>query len=57
VKLLKKYECKLCGFIYDETQGDPDFPIDPGTVWEDVSDDYVCPLCGAGKEEFELIED
>jgi rubredoxin len=54
---MKKYECKLCGFIYDETQGDQDFSLDPGTTWEEVPEDYVCPLCGAGKEDFELLEE
>ena len=48
-----KYVCDLCGYIYDEAAGDPDNGIEPGTLWEDLPDDYVCPLCGAGKEDFE----
>jgi len=46
-----KYEC-VCGYVYDEATGDPDSGIAPGTKWEDVPDDYVCPMCGLGKEEF-----
>ena len=47
-----KYVCNLCGYVYDEAAGDPDNGIAPGTKWEDVPEDWVCPLCGAGKEEF-----
>ena len=47
-----KYVCNLCGYVYDEAAGDPDNGIAPGTKWEDVPADWVCPLCGAGKEEF-----
>lgn len=47
-----KYICNLCGYVYDEESGDPDNGIAPGTKWEDVPADWVCPLCGAGKEEF-----
>ncbi len=47
-----KYVCEVCGYIYDETEGDADNGIDPGTKWSDVSDDYECPLCGVGKEQF-----
>jgi len=46
------YICDLCGYVYDEAEGDPESGIDPGTKWEDVPEDYVCPLCGAGKEDF-----
>ena len=49
---MKKYVCNLCGYVYDEAAGDPDYGIAPGTQWEDVPEDWVCPLCGAGKEEF-----
>lgn len=48
-----QYICTVCGFIYDEEQGDPESDIAPGTKWEDVPDDYVCPLCNVGKELFE----
>ena len=46
-----KYEC-ACGYVYDENTGDPDNGIQPGTKWEDVPDDYICPLCGLGKAGF-----
>ena len=49
---MKKYTCDLCGWVYDETLGDPDHGIAPGTKFDDLPDDFVCPLCGAGKEEF-----
>ena len=50
---MKQYVCTLCGYIYDETMGDPDNGIAPGTKWEDLPADWVCPLCSAGKDEFE----
>lgn len=50
---MKKYVCKLCGYVYDESFGEPDNGIAPGTKFEELPDDYECPLCGAGKEEFE----
>ena len=48
-----KYVCTVCGFIYDEAAGDPDNGVAPGTAWADVPGDYVCPLCGVGKDMFE----
>ena len=53
---MKKYICKICGWIYDEAQGDPDNGIAPGTKFEDLQADYICPMCGAGKDEFEEYE-
>ena len=53
---MKKYVCLVCGFVYDEEVGDPDNGIAPGTKFEDLPEDYVCPLCGVGKEEFEAQE-
>lgn len=50
--IMKKYECNLCGYVYDPAEGDPDNGIAPGTAFEDLPDDWVCPLCGAGKEDF-----
>ena len=50
-----KYECP-CGYIYDPALGDPDSGIDPGTAWEDVPDDWVCPVCGIGKDMFSPAE-
>ena len=54
---MKKYVCKVCGWIYDEALGDPDNGIAPGTKWEDLPDDFKCPLCGVGKDDFEIMED
>ena len=48
-----KYVCTVCRFIYDEAAGDPDNGVAPGTAWADVPEDYVCPLCGVGKDMFE----
>ena len=53
---MQKYICKICGWIYDEAQGDPDNGIAPGTKFEDLPADYICPMCGAGKDEFEEYE-
>ena len=50
---MKKYICLVCGYEYDPEAGDPDNGVEPGTAFEDVPDDWVCPVCGAGKEEFE----
>lgn len=52
----KSWLCVVCGWIYDEETGAPDDGIPPGTRWEDVPDSWVCPDCGAGKEDFEMIE-
>jgi rubredoxin len=53
---LKKYMCVICGFIYDEAAGLPEEGIPAGTRWEDVPLNWKCPECGAGKEDFEMIE-
>ncbi len=50
---MAKYVCSVCGYVYDEETGDPDNGIAPGTLWADVPDDFTCPLCGVGKDEFE----
>ena len=47
-----KYVCELCGWVYDEELGDPDNGIAPGTKFEDLPEDFECPLCGAGKDQF-----
>jgi rubredoxin len=54
---MRKYECIVCGYIYDEALGWPDDGIPAGTKWEDVPADWVCPDCGVSKEDFELIQD
>ena len=53
---MNKYECALCGYIYDPAIGDPANSVPAGTPFEEVPDDWVCPECGAGKEDFELAE-
>ena len=45
------YEC-VCGYVYDEADGDPENGIEPGTKWDDLPEDFACPLCGAGKDGF-----
>ncbi len=52
----KKYECDICGFIYDEELGWPADGIAAGTRWEDVPDDWQCPDCGVGKSDFNMVE-
>ena len=52
---MAKYECVVCGWVYDEEKGDPDSGVAAGTKWDDLPDDWVCPMCGASREEFELI--
>ena len=48
--------CIVCGWIYNEKEGAPGEGLAPGTRWEDVSEDWTCPDCAAGKDEFEMIE-
>ena len=50
-----KYECLLCGYVYDPSVGDPDAGIIAGTSFDDLPDEWVCPVCGAGKDQFEKI--
>lgn len=47
-----KYVCEVCGWEYDEQVGAPDAGIAPGTPWSEVSEDFACPLCGVGKDQF-----
>ncbi len=53
---MKKYECPVCGYTYDPSDGDSASDIEPGTAFEDLPEDWVCPICGASKEEFEETE-
>jgi len=53
---MDKYVCKICGYVYDPKKGDPDSGIEPGTKFEDIPDDWVCPVCGAAKTDFEKQE-
>ena len=55
-KTMKKWQCIVCGWIYDEAEGYEDEGIAPGTAWNDVDEDFICPECGVGKADFEMIE-
>ncbi|HUL14040.1 MAG TPA: rubredoxin [Methylococcaceae bacterium] len=52
----RKFKCSACGYIFDEAEGDPDSGVAPGTRWEDIPDDWVCPQCGVDKSFFDLLE-
>lgn len=52
----KQWQCRTCGHIYDEAEGAPDDGVAPGTRWADVPDDWVCPLCGTAKSDFDMVE-
>ena len=54
---MKKYHCTVCDWVYDPEIGDPDAGIEPGTAFEDLPEDFVCPLCGVGKDDFEVVEE
>ena len=49
---MQKYVCNVCGYIYDPAEGDPDNGVEPGTSFESLPEDWVCPMCGALKEDF-----
>ena len=51
---MNKWQCVVCGFIYDEAVGIPDEGIPAGTTWEDIPDDRLCPDCSVGKSDFEM---
>lgn len=53
---MKKYECEACGYIYDPEKGDPMSDIAAGTAFEDLPEDWVCPVCGADKDQFSVVE-
>ena len=55
-ELVMKYVCDVCGWEYDEEQGYPEGGIAPGTKWEDVPEDFECPLCSVGKDQFSKVE-
>jgi rubredoxin len=52
---MQKYVCRVCGYVYDPEVGDPDSGIDAGTKFEDIPAGWVCPICGVGKDEFDLV--
>ena len=49
---MDKYVCSICGYVYDPAEGDSAAGIAPGTAFDDLPDDWACPLCGAGKSDF-----
>lgn len=53
---MKQYLCVVCGFIYDEEKGYPEGGLAPGTRWEDVPENWMCPDCGASKADFQMTE-
>ena len=53
---MKKYRCVVCGFVYDPEEGDPDSDIAPGTAFEDIPENWICPVCGVTKADFVVID-
>ncbi|SFM10128.1 rubredoxin [Nitrosomonas communis] len=53
---MRKFQCKVCGFIYDESVGDLEHDIPAGTCWEDIPESWACPECGVVKTDFEMVE-
>lgn len=54
---MKKYICETCGYVYNPEVGDPESGIAAGTAFEDIPEDWVCPLCGVGKDDFTVVEE
>lgn len=54
---MEKYACSLCGYVYDSDEGDPEHDIEKGIPFEELPDNWTCPVCGAGKEDFEKVTD
>ena len=54
---MQKYRCIPCGYIYDPVEGAPDSGIAPGTAFEEIPEDWVCPICFVSKDDFEAIEE
>lgn len=54
-EFMEKWECMICGYIYDPTVGDPDNGIAPGSAWGSLPDDWTCPICGASKDDFKQV--
>ncbi len=50
---MQDYTCTVCGYVYNQEEGDPDSGIEPGTPFGDIPEDWICPICGATKEQFE----
>lgn len=53
---MQKYQCTICGYVYDPEEGDPDNGIAPGTPFEDVPESWTCPVCGVAKASFEPVQ-
>ncbi len=53
---MQKYVCIVCDYVYDPQNGDPDNGVAPGTAFNDIPDEWVCPICGVGKNDFEPTE-
>ena len=53
---MKKYICDVCGWIYDEEKGDPEYDLAPGVKFEDLPEDFLCPLCLVGKDQFSEVD-
>ena len=53
---MTKWQCVICGYVYEEAVGDPEHGIAPGTRWEDVPSDWICPECGVAKADFDMVE-
>ena len=51
-----KFKCNVCGYLYQPAAGDPEHNVEPGTPFEELSDDWVCPICGATKDQFEEVD-
>ncbi len=54
---MTKYECTVCGYVYDPEKGDVENGIEPGTAFKDLPEDWVCPVCGVGKEDFVEVKE
>ncbi len=52
---MNSYRCKVCGYVYDPEVGEPDNGVEPGTSFESLPSDWICPICGVGKDEFEEV--
>ena len=55
-KDFKTWQCRTCGYIYDEALGDLNEGLAPGTAWADIPETWICPLCGTPKSDFDMIE-
>lgn len=54
---MQRWQCMVCGYIYDPDRGDLESGVEPGTSFEDLPEEWVCPECGSGREEFEPLEE